>query len=132
MKFIHAADIHIGSPTRGLANYENTPIAEVRGATRRAFESLTRLAMEERVDSIPVAGDVHDGFWRDANTDLFIDRRVTKLDRVGVPGFLVRGIKLPKAASRGTLQVQRTAFSSRRRSPIRAHSRKLTAVHDRG
>ena len=39
-KFLHAADIHLDSPLRGLARYEGVPADEVRLASRTAFENL--------------------------------------------------------------------------------------------
>jgi hypothetical protein len=36
LTFLHAADIHLDSPLRGLSHYEGAPpIEEIRGATRR-------------------------------------------------------------------------------------------------
>jgi len=46
-KFIHAADIHLDSPLRGLARYEGAPAAELRAATHHA--RLVALA-EDAVD----------------------------------------------------------------------------------
>ena len=48
-KFIHAADIHLDSPLRGLEQYEGAPVEEIRGATRRAFENLVELAIAEDI-----------------------------------------------------------------------------------
>src|SRR5437870_725909 len=36
-RFLHAADIHLDSPLRGLDEYEGAPVQALRGATRRAF-----------------------------------------------------------------------------------------------
>lgn len=48
-KFLHAADIHLDSPLRGIARYEGMPVEEIRLATRRAFDNLVGLAIDERV-----------------------------------------------------------------------------------
>ncbi len=48
MKFVHCADVHLDSPMRGLARYEGAPVERLRGATRRAFERLVELALEEQ------------------------------------------------------------------------------------
>ena len=48
MKFVHAADLHLDSPMRGLAAYRGAPLEAIRGATRQAFESLIELCIEER------------------------------------------------------------------------------------
>jgi DNA repair exonuclease SbcCD nuclease subunit len=91
MRFIHAADIHLDSPLRGLERYEGAPVAELRGATRHALENLVRLCLEERVDFLLIAGDVYDGDWKDYNTGLFFARQMTRLREGGIKVFLIRG-----------------------------------------
>ena len=83
-KFIHAADIHLDSPMRGLANYPGAPIEEVRGATRKALEALVDLALEEAVDLVVIAGDLYDGDWRDYHTGLYLAAQMTRLRSAGV------------------------------------------------
>ena len=46
LSFLHAADIHLDSPLRGLERYENAPVERIRGATRRAFERMIDLAID--------------------------------------------------------------------------------------
>lgn len=41
-KFIHAADIHLDSPLRGLERYEGAPVQRIRDASRIALENLGR------------------------------------------------------------------------------------------
>lgn len=91
MKFVHAADIHLDSPLRGLERYEGAPAEEIRGATRRAFENLVDLCLGEGADLLVIAGDLYDGDWRDYNTGLFFIRQVTRLTRDGVKVVWVRG-----------------------------------------
>jgi DNA repair protein SbcD/Mre11 len=91
MKFLHAADIHLDSPLRGLERYEFAPIEEIRGATRRALENLVQYAIQERVDFLLIAGDLYDGDWPDYNTGLFFSRQMGRLREAGIPVFLIRG-----------------------------------------
>src|SRR5689334_9322509 len=91
MKFIHAADIHLDSPLRGLEQYEGAPVTQLRGATRRALENLTRLCLEEQVDFLLIAGDVYDGDWPDYSTGLFFAGQMSLLREAGIRVFLVRG-----------------------------------------
>ncbi len=58
-KFMHAADIRLDSPLQGLERYEGAPVEEIRGATRRAFENLVQLALDEALDFVLVAGDLY-------------------------------------------------------------------------
>jgi len=40
LTFLHAADIHLDSPLRGLSHYEGAPpIEEIRGGTRQALDN---------------------------------------------------------------------------------------------
>ncbi|QKE40025.1 MAG: DNA repair exonuclease [Ferrovum myxofaciens] len=91
MRFLHAADLHIDSPLRGLDRYEGAPVDDVRGATRRTFENLIATALRERVDLVVIGGDLYDGDWPDHNTGLFFVKGVTQLAEEGIPVAIVRG-----------------------------------------
>src|SRR5436309_4659376 len=79
LRFLHAADVHLDSPLRGLARYEGAPAGEIRAATRRAFENLVSLAIEEEVAFVLLAGDLYDGDWKDYNTGLFFAAQMGRL-----------------------------------------------------
>ncbi|WP_433501097.1 metallophosphoesterase family protein [Sphaerimonospora sp. CA-214678] len=91
MKLLHAADLHIDSPLRGLASYEGSPAEELRTASRRALENLVALATSESVDAVLFAGDVYDGDWPDYQTGLFFARQMSLLREAGIPAYLVYG-----------------------------------------
>jgi len=91
MHFLHAADIHLDSPLRGLARYEGVPEEQVRAAPRQAFEALVAHAEQARVDFLVIAGDLYDGDWPDFNTGLFFARQMDLLHQAGIPVFLLRG-----------------------------------------
>jgi DNA repair exonuclease SbcCD nuclease subunit len=89
--FLHAADIHLDSPLKGLDRYDGAPVDEFRGATRKALENLVRLAVDERVAFVLIAGDLYDGDWPDYNTGLFFGRQMARLHEAGIPVVLIRG-----------------------------------------
>ncbi|MGU3538563.1 metallophosphoesterase family protein [Methylobacterium sp. A54F] len=89
--FIHAADLHLGSPLTGLALKDPDIARRFAQAGRRAFEDLVSLAIERAVAFLIVAGDVYDGDWSDNTIGLFFARQVARLDRAGIPVILVRG-----------------------------------------
>ena len=91
MRFIHTADIHLDSPLRGLEAHEDAPIDTLRLATRRAFDNLIELAVEEEIDFLLIAGDLYDGDWQDYNTGLFFAGRMGRLARAGIRVFIVSG-----------------------------------------
>jgi DNA repair protein SbcD/Mre11 len=91
LKIVHAADLHIDSPLRGLDRYEGAPAERLRGATRRALENLVALCIDERADVLLLAGDVFDGSWKDYSTGLFFAAQMTRLREANVPVVMVRG-----------------------------------------
>jgi len=90
-KFLHAADIHLDSPFKGLEQYEGAPVSEFRGATRRALENLVELAIAERVKFVLIAGDLCDGDWRDYGTGLYLNSQFAKLRDEGIRVIMIRG-----------------------------------------
>lgn len=90
-KFIHAADIHLDSPLRGLEQYDGAPVEQIRGATRQALANLVELAIAEQVAFVLFAGDLYDGDWKDYNTGLFFAMQMTKLREAGIQAFLIAG-----------------------------------------
>ncbi len=90
-RFLHAADLHLDSPLRGLSRYEGAPVQELRDATREALRGLVRLAIEEEVDLVVLSGDLYDGDWRDFNTGLFLMHRLRELGDAGIRVFAIKG-----------------------------------------
>ena len=90
-RFIHAADPHIDSPLRGLEAHEGAPVELLRGATRRAFENLVQLAIDEAVDFVVIAGDVYDGDWKDYSTGLFFRGQMARLNEQRISVFIIAG-----------------------------------------
>ncbi len=91
IRFLHAADLHLDSPLRGLARYEGAPLEEMRQACRRAFDRLVEVAETEEVDLVLLAGDIFDGDWRDYNTGLYFASRLHRLVDAGIDVVMVRG-----------------------------------------
>lgn len=89
--FLHAADIHLDSPLRGLESYTDAPVSQLRQATRRAFDNLIDLAIGERVAFVLLAGDLYDGEWKDYNTGLFFIDRISRLRKENIRVFLASG-----------------------------------------
>lgn len=91
MRFIHAADLHIDSPLRGLSRYEGAPVERLRGATRLALARLVDLAIDEQVTFVLIAGDLYDRDWQDFHTGLFVREQMVRLGRQGIKVFIVQG-----------------------------------------
>jgi DNA repair exonuclease SbcCD nuclease subunit len=90
-KFLHAADLHIDSPLRGLSRHEGAPLERLRGATRRALQRLVALAIAEQVQFVVLAGDIYDRDWQDFRTGLFFREQMVALQRHGIAVFVLHG-----------------------------------------
>lgn len=91
MKFIHASDLHIDSPMRGLDSYDGAPVEQLRAATRRALIGLVDLALRERVDLVLLAGDIYDRELGDFRAALFFREQMIRLVGAGILVFIVKG-----------------------------------------
>ncbi len=91
MRVVHAADLHIDSPLRGLRRLEGAPVEDIRLATRRAFQRLIDLCLEHEAALLLLAGDVFDGDWRDFNTGLFFVRELSRLRESATRVVMIRG-----------------------------------------
>ena len=90
-RFLHAADIHLDSPLKGLEEYQDAPLEQIRQAARRAFDNLVQLAVDEKVAFVLLAGDLYDGDWKDYNTGIYFIAKMGKLRDAGIPVFMVSG-----------------------------------------
>ena len=90
-RFLHAADLHLGSPFLGLAQKDDGVAARFASASRSAFEGLITEALEEDVSFVVIAGDIFDGEWKDASIGLFFNRQLARLSNRNIPTYILRG-----------------------------------------
>src|SRR5262245_18257982 len=91
MRIVHAADLHIDSPLRGLVAYDGVPVAADREATRRAGEKLALHCIESKSSLLLIAGDLYDGDWPDFSTGLFFAKEMSRLREAIVRVAIVCG-----------------------------------------
>lgn len=132
MKFVHAADLHLDSPLRGLSSYPDAPADRLRTATRDAFHNLVTSAIDEDVDFMVIAGDVYDGDWKDFNTGLFFVRQMGRLRQAGIPVYLLYGNHDAESEMTRGLELPDNVhvFSSRKTETFRIDDKKV-ALHGR-
>lgn len=132
-KFLHAADLHLDSPLLGLARYETAPADAIRGATRRAFENMVDLALDEEVAFVLLAGDLFDGDWKDHQTGIYFNQQMARLERGGVRVLVVAGNH--DAASKITKALRPptnvTSLSTRKPESVRLDELEVV-VHGQG
>lgn len=91
MLVVHAADIHLDSPLRGLSRIGEVYAQELRRSTRRALENLVALTMDRKADLLVIAGDLYDGSWHDFGTGQFFIEQMVKLKESGIPVVIASG-----------------------------------------
>jgi DNA repair exonuclease SbcCD nuclease subunit len=92
VRIVHAADIHLDSPLRGLGRLDDPDlVASLRLATRHAFDNLIEYCLAQTPDALLLAGDLYDGDWRDYSTGQYFVNRMRDLADAKIPVFFVRG-----------------------------------------
>ena len=89
--FIHAADLHLGAPFKGLravsAQWADTMLAAIPAAYNRIID----IAIDHQVDFVLIAGDIFDD-TRPSYSDfsLFVSG-MERLNEVGIPVYFING-----------------------------------------
>lgn len=89
--FVHASDLHLDSPFRGVSASDPTIGRQLHEATFGAFDRLVELCLERRVDFLLVAGDIYDGADRSLRAQLRFRDGVARLARHGIRVFAAHG-----------------------------------------
>ena len=89
--FLHAADLHLGSPFLGLSLKDEELARRLTLASRDVFTALVDAAIAEQVAFMVIAGDIYDGEWKDASIGLFFNRQLARLERAGIRVILLKG-----------------------------------------
>ncbi|MCV7314963.1 exonuclease SbcCD subunit D [Mycolicibacillus parakoreensis] len=91
MLVVHAADIHLDSPLRGLSRIGDDRAQELRRSTRRALENLVAMVVDRGADLLVIAGDLYDGGWHDFGTGQFFIEQMSRLNDEGIPVVIASG-----------------------------------------
>ncbi|MBU6329271.1 MAG: DNA repair exonuclease [Acidobacteria bacterium] len=90
--FLHAADLHLGAPLQSLGNRLGPEAREeALRLSRRAFDTLVRVAIEEEVAFVVLAGDVYDRADRDPAARRRVLLGLQSLSDAGIPVFIAHG-----------------------------------------
>lgn len=90
-RFIHAADLHVDSPFRGLSEVPPSLREALLASTFAAVERLTETAIASKADFVVIAGDLYDAADRSLRAQLALQREWKKLHAAGVGLFVIHG-----------------------------------------
>jgi DNA repair exonuclease SbcCD nuclease subunit len=92
MLLVHAADVHLDSPLRGLSRLGDQTVADqIRLASRHALRNLVNLVIDEQATALVLAGDIYDGDWPDYATGRFFAEQMDVLHDHDIPVYMVAG-----------------------------------------
>ena len=92
IRFIHAADLHLDSPFRGIRSEAPNHVAQaLSSATFDAYRNITDLCIQQEVHALLVAGDIYDGADRSLRAQLRFVDGLARLDRAGIRSFICHG-----------------------------------------
>lgn len=91
VKYIHAADIHLDSPFKGLKNIPEALFNKIKASTFNAFEKLVDTALFHQVDFVLLSGDIYDLEDRSIRAQVFLREEIERLNQAGISVFIIHG-----------------------------------------
>lgn len=91
ISFIHAADLHLDSPFKGLANVPDHIFSQIRNSTFQALERLIDIAIQKKVDFVLLSGDLFDNEKQSLRAQLFLKKGFEKLKKHQITVYLSYG-----------------------------------------
>ena len=91
LRFIHAADLHLDSPFRGLANTAPKLRDSLQTATLGAFERIVDHTIQSKADFLVLAGDLYDSKDRSLRALVAFRRQMEKLAERDISVYIVHG-----------------------------------------
>lgn len=102
-RFIHAADLHLDSPFKGLNGLPDAWRKEVQLSTFAALDDLIELAIKEQVDFVLFSGDVYDLRDRSLRAQLKFRKALERLTSEHVQAYIIHGNHDPLDGQRAKL-----------------------------
>ena len=90
-RFVHAADLHLDTPFKGIGSTAPFVAERLREASLAAFDALVDLCIDREVAFLVVAGDVYDGPERGLRAQLRFRDGLGRLSDAGIASFVVHG-----------------------------------------
>lgn len=91
IRFLHAADLHLDTPFKGVTHLPKNHFAALRDSTFQAFSNFIQYALETKPDFIVIVGDIYDGAHRSLRAQLKFQEGMQALADVQIPVFLSYG-----------------------------------------
>lgn len=91
ISFIHAADLHLDSPFKGMANAPESIFNEIKNSTFIALDNLVTAAIDKAVDFLLIAGDLFDNERQSLKAQIRLRKAFERLERHHIHVYLSYG-----------------------------------------
>lgn len=91
ISFIHAADLHLDSPFKGLAHIPDYIFSDVRASTFKALDNLVLAAINKKVDFVLLAGDLFDNEHQSLKAQVYLRTAFERLKAHQIKVYLSYG-----------------------------------------
>jgi exonuclease SbcD len=91
LRFVHAADLHLDSPFRGIGDASVSLKEQLQAATLGALRRIIDHTIESQSDFLVVAGDIYDSKDRNLRALVSFRREMERLAERNIPVYLVHG-----------------------------------------
>lgn len=89
--FIHAADLHLDSPYKGIKDLSSRLGKEIRESTFQSLAAIVDLAVSQQVDFVLFSGDIYDLEDRSIKAQIAFKEEMKRLDDEGIRVCLIHG-----------------------------------------
>src|SRR5262249_46097851 len=91
LRFIHAADLHLDSPFRGIGSASASLRDRLQAATLGALKRVVDHTIESKADFLIIAGDIYDSKDRTLRALVAFRNEMERLAERNIPAFIVHG-----------------------------------------
>lgn len=91
IRFIHTADLHLGSPFTGMKGLRNEQWKKLKDSTLDAFDRLIAYALDEQPDFMLIVGDIYDGEDRSIRAQARFQQGMQQLSAQEIPVIISHG-----------------------------------------
>lgn len=91
IRFLHAADLHLDSPFKGLSHLPQQIFNMVRKSTFQSLTTLINTAIHYQVDFILLAGDLFDLEQRSLIAQATLRKEFMRLNEAGIQVYIIHG-----------------------------------------
>jgi len=91
LRFIHAADLHLDSPFRGIGSASVALKDRLQAATLGALRRVVDHTIESKADFLLIAGDIYDSKDRNLRALVSFRSEMERLAERNIPAFIVHG-----------------------------------------